>query len=394
MEQSKGILMFCSKEFTIEQVLYNALDDNFMKIQGKGFLELVSEPDKEKAVNLLKTVNLEDTQFNWELNLCIDNQIKSLVFFGTRYLDKYVLLGGYSNNELQSLFDEMMLINNEQVNIMRSTLKKMSEQIREKSEQENRSLDEMTYLNNELANLQRRLAKQNVELASLNKLKNEFLGIAAHDLRNPLGNIFTYAEFLEEEAAQLPEKHLKYISHIKSLSSFMLNMVEELLDVSSIERGDIQLYSENVNLVDLIKQSIIFNKMLAEKKNITLSFESSLPGLVLFLDKGKMEQVVVNLISNAIKYSHPNTHTKIELVKTEKEVIVSVKDQGQGIKDSEMDKLFQPFKKTSTKSTAGEKSTGLGLYIAKKIIEAHDGKIWAESEIDKGSNFYFSLPTS
>ena len=392
MNQSKGILMVCSSRFTIDQVLYNALDEDFTKMQGENFLDLVSEADLSKAQTLLKNVDSGITQFNWELNLVLDNKVKSLVFFGTRYLDKYVLLGGYSNSELQSLFEEMMQINNEQVNYLRSTLKNMAEKIREQTKIENKSLDELTYLNNELANLQRKLTKQNVELERVNKLKNQFLGMAAHDLRNPMGNIFTFAEFLEEEATNLSKEQMTYICHIKSLSSFMLNMVEELLDVSTIESGKIQLYSEQVDLVELIRQSINFNEMLANKKKMKLFFECTVPSIVLLADKGKIEQVVVNFISNAIKYSNPNNNIIIELKKNGSEVIVSVKDKGLGIKESEMGKLFRPFQKTSTQSTRGEKSTGLGLYISKKIINAHKGKIWAESEIGKGSTFYFSLP--
>jgi len=110
------------------------------------------------------------------------------------------------------------------------------------------------------------------------------------------------------------------------------------------------------------------------------------------IDKNKIEQVMTNLITNAIKFSQANTIINVGLKLDETNVIISVTDQGQGIDKEELNLLFKPFKKTSTKSTAGEKSTGLGLFIVKRIVEAHNGKIWAESELTKGSTFIVSLP--
>ena len=172
----------------------------------------------------------------------------------------------------------------------------------------------------------------------------------------------------------------------------MLNLVEDLLDISAIENGNIQLRSETVDIVELIKNNIFFNMNLAKEKNISLVFSPSINIKLLSIDKGKMDQVMNNLISNAIKYSHEHTHIQIDLTEEKQSIVCSIQDQGQGIPREELEHLFKPFQKTSTKTTAGESSTGLGLYIVKRIIEAHQGKIWIKSEIGKGSTFSFSLP--
>jgi signal transduction histidine kinase len=110
------------------------------------------------------------------------------------------------------------------------------------------------------------------------------------------------------------------------------------------------------------------------------------------LDRNKIEQVLNNLISNAIKYSYPNTTIRIEVLRQGDFVVTKVIDQGQGIPADELPHVFKPFQKASTKPTAGEKSTGLGLAIVKKIIEGHQGEIGVESEVGKGSTFFFRLP--
>jgi len=114
--------------------------------------------------------------------------------------------------------------------------------------------------------------------------------------------------------------------------------------------------------------------------------------LILNIDPVKIEQVMHNLISNAIKYSYPETDIDIHFVKRDNEVEICVEDHGQGIPENEMGLLFKPFSRTSAQTTGGESSTGLGLNIVKKIVEGHGGKVWAESQVGKGSKFYFSLP--
>jgi signal transduction histidine kinase len=247
--------------------------------------------------------------------------------------------------------------------------------------------------NNELSNLGRELQKKNAELVKLNDLKNQFLGMAAHDLRNPIGVILTYSDFLLEETAEaLSKEHREFLTTIRRSSDFMLSMLNDLLDITKIESGRLDLDLEPADLVTLIEHNVTLNRVLAVKKSIHIRFQhdEDLPPTP--LDRGKIDQVLNNLISNAVKFSATGTTVVVRAVRSDGQVTVSVKDEGPGIPEAERQKLFQPFSRTSVQSTGGEKSTGLGLAIVKKIILGHRGLIWVESGIGTGSTFYFTLP--
>ena len=238
------------------------------------------------------------------------------------------------------------------------------------------------------------IAQKNSELRQLNDVKNQLLGMAAHDLRNPLSVVSAASEFLLEDAGRaLPEgKKTDFMRRIHSSSEFMLKLIDDLLDVAKIESGKLDLDLSDGDIGGLVDDNLAINVMLAEKKSIKLDFQrlSALPRFQ--FDRGKVEQVLNNLVSNALKFSQPGTGVTVTAARMNGSVVVSVRDHGQGIPAEELGKLFLPFSKTSVRSTAGERSTGLGLAIARKIVEGHGGHIWAESEVGKGSTFSFSLP--
>lgn len=231
------------------------------------------------------------------------------------------------------------------------------------------------------------------ELERLDHLKTEFLGMAAHDLRNPIGSILVLAELLRDEVASVvTEEQLGYLSNIKTSSKFMLQLVEDLLSISSIELGNLQLNRCPSDLRKLLEHNVGLNAKLARQKHIhvSLQIEGALPKPS--FDEGKIEQVLNNLISNAVKFSQPGTAVEVRAVAQDSGVLISVRDQGPGLSEGERLKLFQPFSRTSVRSTAGEGSTGLGLAISRKIVEGHGGHIWVESQIGLGSVFLFMLP--
>lgn len=227
-------------------------------------------------------------------------------------------------------------------------------------------------------------------LHALNEQKNKFLGMAAHDLRNPIGGILGYSELLLEE--ELDEETATVVRKIQSSSQFMLRLLNDLLDLSQIESGKLELRREPTDVVALVTQNVELNRIIASKKKIDVALVCGADIPHLDVDPGKIEQVLSNLISNGIKYSHPDTTVTVSVERHENDVLISVRDQGQGIPAEELHKVFQEFQKTSVKSTAGEKSTGLGLAIVQKIVDGHGGRIGVESEVGKGSTFYFSLP--
>ena len=252
---------------------------------------------------------------------------------------------------------------------------------------------ELKQVNNELILAHKELEKRNIQLQNLNKQKNEFLGMAAHDLRNPLGAISNFSEVLYDEAAKaLNQEQLELVSIIRSSSEFMLQMVNDFLDISKIESGKLDLDLQPTDILSLAKQNISLNRIFSTKKGIelVLNHEGNLP--VMLMDAGKIEQVLNNFISNAIKFSYPQSVIKVQLNSSDDHLVISVTDEGQGIPEKDLDKLFKAFEQTSVKTTGGEKSTGLGLSIVKKIVEGHKGKIRVESEVGKGSTFYAFLP--
>jgi len=261
-----------------------------------------------------------------------------------------------------------------------------------------RSADEplfeaFTRLNNELTDAQRTLAKQNAALAELNEQKNRLLGMAAHDLRNPLGVIMGYAKFLNRTAgAKLDEKESQFVAQIEKSSQFMLRLLEDLLDVSQIESGKLNLALAPTDLGALVRNNVELNRVLAAAKNIAIELElpAGLPAVD--VDATKIEQVLNNLISNALKYSHPGTTVRVSAGARDGEFEISVRDEGQGIPPAELGRLFQAFPKTTVRSTGGEKSTGLGLAITRRIVEGHGGRIAVDSRVGEGSVFRLSLP--
>lgn len=229
-------------------------------------------------------------------------------------------------------------------------------------------------------------------LFELNQLKNKFLGMAAHDLRNPLASIRGFSEIiLSGDVGSLTEEQKEFLTIINSLSQDMLTLVNDLLDVSVIESGKLDLKLEPGSLKELIEERVRVNSILANQKMMKLHTSLSDVPKVSF-DSIRIAQVIDNLITNAIKYSPPHANIYITLQQKEGKVTMGVRDQGPGISLEEQPKLFGEFQRLSTQPTGGEKSTGLGLAIAHKIVTAHNGTIGVESQVGSGSTFTFSLP--
>jgi len=236
------------------------------------------------------------------------------------------------------------------------------------------------------------LAWANETLQELNAQKNEFLGIASHDLRNPLYVIRSYSEaLLGESQGAVNEKQGKFLRKILEASKYMTALLDNLLDFSKIESGKCDLSPHRQDFNELAGAQAEFHQLLAGKKNIRIQFEAGdLPPLS--FDKTSLIQVTGNLISNAIKFSPPGSTITIATAREGTRARFSVRDEGPGISEEDQKHLFGTFKKLSAKPTGGEKSTGLGLAIAKKIVLLHGGDIGVRSTPGKGSTFYFTLP--
>jgi signal transduction histidine kinase len=231
------------------------------------------------------------------------------------------------------------------------------------------------------------------QLLELNELKNRFLGMAAHDLRSPLSTIKGYLTlFLAGGLGELTSDQHEVLNDMNQSSDMMLGLINDLLDVTAIETGNLRLHRQPTDLAEILSATQSSLRVLAHAKSIEIKLDLPVTLPAVKLDQARIKQVLTNLITNAVKYSFSHTIILLNVKVFEKEVWISVKDQGQGIPVEEMKNLFKDFSRTSVKPTAGEKSIGLGLAITRRIVEAHDGIIWVDSEIGKGSTFTFSLP--
>jgi two-component system sensor histidine kinase/response regulator len=239
---------------------------------------------------------------------------------------------------------------------------------------------------------ERDLVELNAKLVELNQLKNRFLGFAAHDLRNPLISIRGLSEMLLCEAAgALGDEQKELLATINTASSEMLTLVNDLLDISVIESGKIELRIKHGSLVKLVQERIRINKILAEKKRIRLHEDFDEMPYVPF-DANRIGQVIDNLIGNAVKFSPPDSNIFISVCQEGTMARVSVRDAGPGLAKEEQTLAFGEFQKLKVLPTGGEKGTGLGLAIAKRIVEAHRGIVQVESQQGAGAIFSFFIP--
>jgi signal transduction histidine kinase len=240
----------------------------------------------------------------------------------------------------------------------------------------------------------KKLNQVNSNLKSLNDEKNKFIGIAAHDLRNPVSGINSLSELLIEEYHDTVQPRvIELLDIIKSLSNNTLAVLKDLLDVSKIESGKVDLQLKSQDYVAFIRHQIFLNQILARHKNINISLDSTIESLIADFDNHYLSEAIDNLLSNAIKYSYNDSEITVKIsLLDNRQILTEVIDKGKGIPEEEQQRLFNYFQKTSTQPTGGETSTGLGLAIVKKIISLHKGEIGVKSASGQGSDFYYTLP--
>jgi signal transduction histidine kinase len=228
------------------------------------------------------------------------------------------------------------------------------------------------------------------KLEQLNRIKSEFLSFASHQVKAPMAVVKGYAELIETQIENVPPQAKDFAHKIRESVNRLLELVEEFMDYRRIEEGKIELNFEEVDLVSLIKEFVNNFNLIAKEKNLELTFETSMEQCLVKVDKMRFSQVIQNLIDNAIKYTNQGW-VKVNLQKEDNSILITVADSGIGMSKELQQKLFGEFvRDPSIKKEI--RGTGLGLYIAKYIVEAHQGKIWAESEGEgKGSKFYVKL---
>lgn len=242
----------------------------------------------------------------------------------------------------------------------------------------------------------RELLKQNAErLQQLDDEKNEFLGILAHDLKNPLSGIVGFADLLLEEPSMPVAERSEHISMIRTSADRMMMMVRNLLDANAIERGQLMMDVAVFDLVDVVRYVLESFRARATAKNQSLHFEHPDGPIYAQLDRNLGIQVLDNLLSNAIKYSPPGKNIWLRVRREPGFSHFEVQDEGPGLSESDQRKLFTNFARLAPVVTApGEDSTGLGLAIVKRVVQAMRGRIGAISELGKGSIFWVKFPAA
>ena len=232
-------------------------------------------------------------------------------------------------------------------------------------------------------------------LREMNEEKNEFMGIAAHDLRNPLSAIQGYAEMVVEDAQALAHSELEGNGErIRETAKRMGEMVQNLLDANRIERGEMQLQLAPTNLAATVATVLETQRPRAVAKQQKLHWHDEVGPVPVLADASVLTQVIENLVSNAIKYSPTGKNIDVRLLKSPEGIRCEVQDEGPGLSAEDQKKLFGKFARLSAKPTGGEHSTGLGLSIVKKMVEAMNGRVWCESEPGRGATFIVEFPAS
>jgi signal transduction histidine kinase len=387
-ELPRGLAVVCGRDGVIQRVLRDDLG-MLGDATGKRLTAIVDKSSVEKAQRFVLEALGSGAAFDWELGVPGDRTVRLLHFAASvTGEDSIVVVGAPSRSAVVRYYDELMEVNNEQANALRAALKANSARDRDAG-----VYDEMMRLNNELATVQRELTKKNLELERANQLKNQFLGTAAHDLRNPIGAIRSYSQLLLDAESPVPEEQRRaFLERIEASSEFMLALINDLLDLSAIESGQVRVDARDLDIAQLVRENVELNRLIAREKRIGIELDVE-PGLPhIRADAQKIEQILNNLLGNAVKFAAPGTVVQVRARAGNGGVWLMIVDQGPGIPHAERTTIFRPFQRGTGKATAGEPSTGLGLAIVKRLVDGHGGRIEFESEVGRGTTFSVWLP--
>jgi signal transduction histidine kinase len=236
------------------------------------------------------------------------------------------------------------------------------------------------------------LQSKNVELNKLNASKDKFFSILAHDLKNPFNALLGLSDLLHSEIDDLDEEQIKdFAKRINDLTNQTYGLLVNLLEWSRIQLGTLEPSIEKINLFELLEESDTLLRPMAEQKGINFTLRNNVD-CCLYADKEMLKTILRNLLTNALKFSNANDKVIIETEDQEENILFSVTDTGVGIAPDQKGNLFTLERSISTEGTAQEKGTGLGLILCKEFIDMHGGKIWVESEVNRGSIFRFTIP--
>jgi signal transduction histidine kinase len=258
-----------------------------------------------------------------------------------------------------------------------------------------RSLEQkVTERTSELESSQRELAIARDEAIAANRHKSAFLANMSHELRTPLNAIIGFSEVLGEKIfGELNEKQNEYVHDIHDSGQHLLSLINDILDLSKIEAGRLELSLSTFDLPMTIDNALIFMKQRALRRGVTLAKDLDSQIGVIEADERKVRQVLINLLSNAVKFTPEGGKVTVRARSGENGTVISVVDTGIGVAEKDREIIFEEFRQAGGDYAEKQEGTGLGLALSKRLVELHGGRIWVESEEGRGSTFSFTLPT-
>ena len=263
-------------------------------------------------------------------------------------------------------------------------LKKQNEEILEQQR-------EIENQRKKVANANKDLKGKNLKLNLLNKEKDYLLHVVAHDLKNPLNQMAGLSKVILFEKELLSETQKDCLEKIDTVSSGLSSMVDKILDIDAIDNKSYNMNMEETDMREILIEAVSDFENAAKSKNILIHTNLNGGDCKVRLDRQHATQIFSNLISNAIKFSPPDKEIFVNLTQNDAEVIAEIVDQGPGLTNEDKEKVFRKFQKLSAQPTANEESSGLGLSIVKKYVDAMQGKVWVESQSGEGAKFNVSF---
>jgi signal transduction histidine kinase len=378
-EVTQGLLTLAEKSKSFYPALQKAIDKRTSRLE-----------KQIEVLNKTKDTLMSD-------NILLEYKKKDLLMLTQKLEEAYEEISD-KNKELilqqQKIYEQAEKLNaiHQQILEKNRELEQQKEALLDQSDYLHEANEAITQMHQQVQMQKDEILHKNEELLSLNNEKNNLIGIVAHDLKSPLNQMKGLLSLIKLNT-NLDAETQQYIGMIEGSTKRLTDMIGKILDVEAIDAKKVNVTIETVNLSEVLQNVISRFEYSGRQKKIDLitSIENN---VLISADRLYTEQVFENLVSNAIKFSPLEKKVFINLVMTDDVAIGEVKDEGPGINDEDKKKLFGKYQKLSARPTGNEISTGLGLSIVKKFVDAMNGEIWCESEFGKGASFFVKLPVA